>query len=62
MRLLDGQRENMLDKRLDIDSLDFSYLPTTRKKIIDFAYNQQVKDKLAKANRLKKVEWLVDPQ
>lgn len=56
VRLLDGQRENMLDKKLDIETLDFSYLPDDRRKIYDFAFNQQVKEKLESKSRLKKVE------
>jgi hypothetical protein len=53
---LDGQRENMLEKKLDIETLDFSYLPVDKKKIYDFAYNQQVQERLNKKGRIKKVE------
>lgn len=56
IRLLDGQRENMLDKRLDIETLDFSYLPDDKRKIYDFAFNQQVKEKLESKSKLKKVD------
>ncbi|MEL6803003.1 MAG: hypothetical protein AAFO91_04370 [Bacteroidota bacterium] len=55
VRLLDGQRENMLNKKLDIETLDFSYLPDDKRKIYDFAYNQQVKEKLDKKGTVKKV-------
>jgi hypothetical protein len=55
IRLLDGQRENMLNKKLDIETLDFSYLPDDKRKIYDFAYNQQIKEKLESKSKLKKV-------
>jgi hypothetical protein len=46
VRIIDGQREGQLNKKLDLDTLDHKYLPEDIEKKTKFAYNQQVQKQL----------------
>ena len=53
-RLLDCQREGQLDLKLDVDSLDYKYLPQTKKMLKEFVYNGQIKQLNQKLETLQK--------
>ena len=56
VRLLDCQKEGQLDDKLDIDTLNYRYLPKKKKQLKEFAFNQQIK--LLNENK-KKIEKFI---
>ena len=53
IRLLDGQKDGQLTEKLDIETLDYKYLPKDKKTLKQFAYNQQVRLNNEKKGRIK---------
>ena len=54
VRILDGQKEGELNEKINIDALQYKYLPKDKNLLTKFAYNQQKRDRLNKKDTVKK--------